>query len=132
LLTILVFLVEDNPLIASHLSSALGELATADIVAKAESQHEEIEWLAAHKGRWHLAIVDLFLKEGNGLEVVRWTTGREAWQKVVVLTNYASEQARTLCLQAGADRVFDKSTELDSFFEICNSMSNSHQVRHRE
>lgn len=127
MLTLYVFLVEDNPLIACHLSSALGDLTTADIVARAEREDEAIEWLAAHKGKWHLAVVDLFLKQGNGLEVVRWAAGREAWQKVVVLTNYANEQTRTRCLEAGADRVFDKSTELDSFFEFCNSLSSSNR-----
>jgi len=123
MLALYVFLVEDNPLIASHLSSALGDLTAADIVASAETQDEAITWLAAHKGKWHLAVVDLFLKQGNGLEVVRWTGGREPWQKVVVLTNYANEQTRVRCLQAGADQVFDKSTELDGFFEFCNSLS---------
>ena len=77
MLTLYVFLVEDNPLIASHLSSALEDLAAADVVASAETQEEAIDWLVAHKGRWHLAIVDLFLKEGSGLEVVCAAPGEQ-------------------------------------------------------
>jgi len=63
----------------------------------------------------------MFLREGNGLAVVNWCNGREPHQRVVVLTNYAREDARRRCLDAGADRVFDKSIELDEFFEFCST-----------
>ncbi|MDM0025600.1 hypothetical protein [Variovorax saccharolyticus] len=40
---------------------------------------------------------------------------------MVVLTNYPTEATRIACKDAGADRVFDKSTELEEFFEYCLS-----------
>jgi len=117
-----VFLVEDNARIRDHLVPALAEMGAASVMAVAESETEAIAWLARHKGRWDLAVVDLFLKEGSGLGVVKWCGGRRPEQRVVVLTNFGSAVAREVCLAAGADRVFDKSTDLDAFFEYCLSV----------
>ncbi len=114
-----VFLVEDNPRIRAHLVPALAELGSASVMATAETEAEAIDWLAMHKGQWDLAVVDLFLKEGSGLGVVEWAMGREPRQRVVVLTNFATDAVRDTCKQAGADTIFDKSTELEEFFEYC-------------
>jgi DNA-binding NarL/FixJ family response regulator len=114
-----VFLVEDNPRIRAHLVPALADLGSASVMGTAETEAEAIDWLAKHKGQWDLAVVDLFLKEGNGLGVVEWAMGREPRQRVVVLSNYATEAMREACKQAGADAIFDKSTELEEFFEYC-------------
>ncbi len=114
-----VFLVEDNPRIRESLIPALADLGSASVMATAESEDEAVAWLAKHKGKWDLAVVDFFLKQGTGLGVVSWCAGREPQQRVVVLTNYPAPSTRTACLDAGADAVFDKSTELEAFFEYC-------------
>jgi len=114
-----VFLVEDNPRIRDSLVPALADLGAASVMATAESEDEAICWLARHKNKWDLAVVDFFLKQGTGLAVVRWCEGRDPRQHVVVLSNYVTELTRSACLQAGADEVFDKSTELELFFDYC-------------
>ncbi|MGO4393472.1 response regulator [Variovorax sp. M-6] len=116
-----VFLVEDNQTVRENLIPALADLGSASVMATAESEGEAIGWLAKHKGQWDLAVVDFFLKQGTGLGVVQWCNGREANQRVVVLTNFATEATRIACKDAGADRLFDKSTELEGFFEYCLS-----------
>jgi len=120
-----VFVVEDNPLIRANLMSALKDLVDARILAFAESEPQAIDWLSQHKGGWDLAIVDLFLKKGNGVGIVRWTCGRLKHQKVAVLTNYATPAVREECLREGADAVFDKSTELDQFFDFCRRLDST-------
>ncbi len=114
-----VFLVEDNRKIREHLVPALADLGSASVTACAASEDEAIAWLARHKGQWDLAVVDLLLKQGSGLGVVEWCNGREARQRVAVLTNYATDAMREACKKAGADGFFDKSTELEAFFEFC-------------
>jgi len=116
-----VFLVEDNQQIRENLIPALADLGSASVMATAESEDEAISWLAHHKGQWDLAVVDFFLKQGTGVGVVQWCNGRKADQRVVVLTNYATVATRIACRDAGADCVFDKSTELEEFFEYCLS-----------
>jgi DNA-binding NarL/FixJ family response regulator len=41
---------------------------------------------------------------------------------MVVLSNYATPEIRTHCLQLGADAVFDKSTEIDDLIDFCLSL----------
>jgi two-component system, OmpR family, response regulator len=114
-----VFLVEDNERIRDHLIPALADLGAASVMATAESEQEAIDWLARHKGKWDLAVVDFILREGTGLGVVKWCDGRESGQRVVVLSNCATDTTRSACRAAGADAVFDKSTELEEFFSYC-------------
>jgi len=73
-----VFLVEDNPLIQAQLIPALHDLASAQVLAAVETEKEAVAWLAQHKGGWDLTVVDLFLKQGNGIGVVNWTCGRNS------------------------------------------------------
>lgn len=120
-MSISVFLVEDNPKIRDNLIPALADLGAANVMATADSEDEAIAWLQKHKGQWDIAVVDFFLKQGTGIGVVRWCNGREPEQRVVVLTNYPTQATRTAFKDAGADRVFDKSTELEDFFEYCLS-----------
>ena len=39
--------------------------------------------------------------------------------KLVVLSNYATPDMRRKCLELGADRVFDKSNEIDALILYC-------------
>ncbi|WP_038218014.1 response regulator [Xenophilus azovorans] len=116
---LLTFLVEDNPTIRDNLIPTLADLADAPVVGVAETESEATAWLRAHADTWHLAVVDLFLREGSGLGVLGACARRQPHQRVVVLTNYATPDIRARCLELGADAVFDKSNELDDFFDYC-------------
>jgi len=112
-----IYLVEDSPVIRGALSESLEELVRARVVGWASSQDEAIQWLADNPNAWDLAVVDLFLLQGNGLNVVKSCGNRALRQKVIVLTNYATAPIRQRCLATGADAVFDKTTEIDEFTE---------------
>lgn len=114
-----VFLVEDNALIRENLVVALEELADMRVVAWAETEGQAANWLVGHSADWQVAVIDLFLREGSGLGVLRACRDRGRWQRAVVLTNYADVDIRSQCLALGADAVFDKSTELDAFLDFC-------------
>lgn len=115
----LTILVEDNPTIRETLIPALSEMADAQVVSTATSAAEAKTVLEQWDGHWRLLVVDLFLSAGSGLDVLVAVTGRGAHQFVYVLSNYATRDIRRQCLTLGADGVFDKSTELDAFFETC-------------
>jgi len=112
-------LVEDSKTIRDNLIPALEELADVDVVATAETASDAIATLENLQDTWQLVVVDLFLREGSGLTVLRACQGRAVHQRVVVLTNYPSEEMRRRSLELGADAIFDKSTELDQFFGWC-------------
>jgi DNA-binding NarL/FixJ family response regulator len=64
-------LVEDSPAIRSSLIPALAELADVDVIATAETADQGVAALKAHEDKWRLAVVDMLLKAGNGLQVLR-------------------------------------------------------------
>ncbi len=116
------FLVEDNPLIRENLTAALTELAPVQLVGWAAGEDAARQWLSAHDD-WQLAIVDLFLEDGNGLGVLRAVQSRHAAQRVVVLTNYATSDIRSRCTALGADAVFDKSSEIEALAQFCDRLA---------
>ena len=114
-------LIEDSETIRENLIPTLAEMADALVIETAETASEAIAALDRHKQDWDLAIVDLFLKEGSGLGVLRAAQDRWPHQHMVVLTNYPTPEIRRRCRDLGADGVFDKSTELEAFFDLCRS-----------
>jgi two-component system, OmpR family, response regulator len=113
------YIVEDNPTIRENLIGTLEELACIDAVGTAETENDGKAWLSVPGRMWDLAIVDLFLKQGSGLGVLAACRDRQPWQKVVVLSNYATTDIRHRCTQLGVDAVFDKSNEIDALVEYC-------------
>ena len=113
------FLVEDNPLIRENLAETLHEMVGAEVVGISDAQSEATLWLCDPSHEWDVAVVDIFLKRGNGVQVVAALQGHKRQQKIIVLSNYASPEVRSQCLRLGADAVFDKSTELDDLIEYC-------------
>lgn len=110
-----IFLVEDSPVIRDNLAESLEELTGARVVGSASNEDEARQWLADNASGWDLAVVDLFLLQGSGLNVVKSCGNRALRQKVIVLTNYATPPIRQRCLALGADAVFDKATEIEEF-----------------
>lgn len=122
-------LIEDSPTICETLTSALKELANANVIATAGSHLEAVSVLEEYRNQWHLLVVDLFLQQGSGMDVLCQAFQRSAGQSVVVLTNYATPDVRLRCAELGADKVFDKSTELEEFFAFCSDTSGVHNRR---
>ncbi|MBY0411095.1 MAG: response regulator [Burkholderiaceae bacterium] len=119
-------LVEDNKTIQDTLVPALAELGDSRVVAIAATAADAKRALLQWQGRWHLIVVDLFLRKGSGIEVLQamneGAQPRGQNQHVYVLTNYATSDMRQRCAELGADGVYDKSTELEAFFEMCSGL----------
>jgi two-component system OmpR family response regulator len=113
------YIVEDNATIREYLIGTLEELASVRSLGWAEAENDARNWLDAHRGGWDLAIIDLFLKQGSGLGVLEACQDRGRDQRVVVLSNYATDEMRKRCAQLGADIVFDKSNEIDALVDYC-------------
>lgn len=118
-MALITYLVEDNQTILENLIETLEEIASVTVVGHAATESEARRWLSLHDGQWQLAVVDMFLREGSGLGVLAGCRQREPYQKVVVLTNFATPDIRQRSMALGADAVFDKSNELDEFFAYC-------------
>lgn len=114
-----VFIVEDNPVVRQNLVDALEEMAPVKVVGHAEGAASAKIALTAVPPACELAIVDIFLRDGSGLELLRAMHEQHSPVARVVLTNYATTDIRDKCLALGADRVFDKSTDIDALVDYC-------------
>jgi len=64
-------------------------------------------------------IIDIFLKRGSGLTVLRAVSQLRKPARLVVLSNYATVDMRRKCLALGASRVSDTSNEIDALINYC-------------
>jgi CheY-like chemotaxis protein len=114
------FIVEDSKLIRENLVVALEELGPVVVVGTAEDESGAVRWLGSAGTGVDLVIIDIFLKNGSGLGVLRAAQGMPGLAcKRVVLSNYATPDIRRKCLDLGADRVFDKSHDIDELIRYC-------------
>lgn len=113
------FLIEDNPLIRENLIAALHETTPVEVIGVAQDEEGALAWLQHPSAPVDLVIVDLFLKSGSGLSLLRRARRADDHRHWVVLSNYATTSVREQCTALGAERVFDKSGELDELFTYC-------------
>jgi DNA-binding NarL/FixJ family response regulator len=113
------YIVEDSPLIRENLVATLEELVPVEVVGTAEDESTAVQWLTRPGSLFDLLIVDIFLKSGSGLGVLRTAKSLGNGHKTVVLSNYATQDMRRKCTELGADRVFDKSHDIDALMTYC-------------
>ena len=118
-----IYLVEDSLVIRENLIATLEELVPVQVVGAAEDEATALRWLADPGHPVDLVIVDIFLKGGSGMGVLRAAQALSQRYRLVVLSNYATPHMRRECLALGADRVFDKSNEIDALIEYCGSLA---------
>ncbi|MEO7151322.1 MAG: response regulator [Burkholderiaceae bacterium] len=117
------YIVEDSPVIRENLIAALEELVPLQVVGTAEDEATAVRWLGDPQTVCDLLIVDIFLKGGSGLGVLSATSASRKPMKRVVLSNYATPDMRRKCRELGADRVFDKSNEIDALIQYCSRLA---------
>lgn len=117
-----VLLIEDSPLIRERLAESIADPGRIEIVGHAESEQAAIGMLGA--APWDVMVLDLQLRHGTGLGVLRALISRRPpGAKVIVLTNYAFPQYRAKSLALGADHFFDKAHEYHRVREALESLA---------
>jgi len=119
------FIVEDSAVIRDNLVAALEEMVPLKVVGTAEDEAGALSWLSEPKHECDIAIVDIFLRRGTGLNVLRALQHARHATDRVVLTNYATDEIRRHALALGASRVFDKSGEIDALVEHCIALADA-------
>lgn len=117
------YIVEDSPVIRENLIATLEELVAVQVVGTADNESAAVYWLTQGRNTCDLVIVDIFLKSGSGLGVLTASTHLPDHTKLVVLSNYATPDMRRKCMELGADKVFDKSNEIDGLITYCQRLA---------
>jgi DNA-binding NarL/FixJ family response regulator len=121
------YIVEDSAVICENLIATLEEIVPVDVVGTAADEATAVRWLTEPGNEFDLVIIDIFLKGGSGLGVLRSAPVPAQRYKMVVLSNYATQDMRSKCLELGADRVFDKSNEIDALISYCGRLAADNQ-----
>ena len=116
------YIVEDNPVIRDNLVATLEELVPMQVVGSAADEDVAVRWLDTPHAPCDVIIVDLFLHSGSGLGLLKALQSRQLPVRPVVLSNYASAEMRKHCLALGAERVFDKSNDIDELVAYCSAL----------
>lgn len=115
-----VVLVEDSPFIAAQLLDKLKRQPELRVVGDADGEDAAVAVILAT--RPDAVILDLSLKLGSGLGVLKRLREAGSAAHVLVLTNSAHQEIRNACLQAGASHFFDKHTQSDACIQTLVGM----------
>jgi DNA-binding NarL/FixJ family response regulator len=116
------FLVEDNAVIRENLVATLEEMVDLRVLGHAVDENGAVNWLSQDHPGCDLLIIDIFLAQGTGLNVLRAATEHMPSARRVVLSNYTTPDMRQRCFALGADKVFDKSAELEDLLAYCGGL----------
>ena len=117
------YIVEDSQVIRDSLIAALEEMTPVKVVGVAEDEATAVRWLTESSNAADLVIVDIFLKLGSGLGVLRAADRARRPRTMVVLSNNATPEIRRRCAELGASKVFDKSNELEALMLYCERLA---------
>jgi CheY-like chemotaxis protein len=111
-----VLLIDDSTVVRSRLVRLLEDLGDGIDIAEAD---DAPEGLASARTRPPDAVIlDIRLRTGSGLDVLRELKSATAPPLVIMLTNHASDHHRRWCEQHGADFFFDKTCEFEKVLDV--------------
>jgi len=118
-----VLIADDSQIVRERLAYLLGDVEGVEIVGQAEDAVEGSN--LAETLRPDVAILDVRMPRGSGLDVLRSIKRANPSATVIVLTNFVDPEARQLCLARGADYFFDKSIEFDKAVDVLRGLSHA-------
>ena len=118
-----VLIVEDSKRLREQLSESIACPGRIEVIGYAETEAEALEVLA--DSRCDAVVLDLQLRQGNGLAVLKALRASPVGQvvTVIVLTNFAFPHFRDRSLKLGANYFFDKAREYDRVREVLDELA---------
>lgn len=115
-----IFIADDSRLFREALARVLTSVKGVQVVGQASAGKEALN--SIRLSRPDVVILDLFMPEMNGLEVLRTMRCEAISSMVLVVTNHASPYVRDASIRAGADYFLDKSFEYQQIAPILESL----------
>lgn len=118
-----VLIADDSLVIRERLTDMLSELDGVELVGQAEDAIEARS--LAERLKPDVAILDVRMPGGSGVDVLHDIKRRNPDTKVIMLTAYPHPEVRSRCVQGGADYFLEKSTEFTRVAPILDRLSHS-------
>jgi DNA-binding NarL/FixJ family response regulator len=119
--TMKVLVVDDSVIVRERLKDMLSEVTEDEAIGQAKDTLEAIEML--RKLNPEVVILDIEMPGRSGIDLLREIKRRNQPPLAIVLTNQSYSQYRKVCIKAGADYFFDKSTEFDKVAKVLKQLS---------
>lgn len=106
-----IFLVEDSPTVRDLLIQNLTNIPGIELAGVADAENDALEKLS--QLCCDVLILDIRLKQGNGMSLLRTLAGlpQQAGNVKIIFTNNVSDTYRRASEQYGVGFFFDKSTD---------------------
>jgi DNA-binding NarL/FixJ family response regulator len=111
-----VFVADDSEAILSRFVVLFDELEEIELIGMARNPSEALE--ALQELEPDVVILDVRMKEGGGLRVLKDMMQQAAPPLVIMLTAFPYPQYRKRCLEAGASYFLDKSRDFERLSEV--------------
>ncbi len=105
-----IFLVDDSVIIRQRLKRMLADEMEMQVIGEAS---DALGATTITNLKPDVVLLDLHLSDGSGIDVLQTLKKIQPNPAVIILTDYPYPEYRQLCLEAGADFFFVKSTEFD-------------------
>ncbi len=115
-----ILIADDSPLVRERLAELVSAVGGVAVVGQTEDACGTIR--AIRRLRPDVAILDIRLAEGTGLQVLETVKAGESPPVVIMLTAFPYPQYRQRCLEAGAEYFLDKATEFDQIAEVLEGL----------
>lgn len=115
-----IFLVEDSAAVRERLLEMIGELTDVSVVGQADNYDDAVAGIM--ESRPDVAIIDIKLARGNGIEALVAVKRQLPGLKGIVLSNYVTPQHVKASADAGAEYFLDKSADFEKITEILENM----------
>ena len=110
-----VLIVDDHPAVREALASRIGLQRDLEVCGEAADMDEALRLLA--ETRPHLAVVDIKLKSGDGIDLIKRIKDRHDHVRILVWSAHSEELYAERALRAGAQGYVNKDQATDRIVE---------------
>jgi DNA-binding NarL/FixJ family response regulator len=114
-------LVEDSPLVRESLREMLSDIAGLQVTGEFDHAGEAIA--AIDQDPPDVVLLDIKLRESNGMQVLRHVKEAHPRVKVIVFSSYSDERDRQRFLAAGADQFFSKTDQTEKLYQAVAALA---------
>jgi DNA-binding NarL/FixJ family response regulator len=110
-----ILVVDDSDIVRKRLVTMFSNFKESENISEARNTQEAIGIFNMMEP--DLAIVDIQMPGGSGIEVLRHIKHKSNKTTVIMYTSYPYSQYRERCFDEGADYFFDKTTESEELID---------------
>ena len=119
-----ILLIDDSEIIRQAITTLLSKVKGIESIREASNVKKAM--ILINDCRLDVVIMDIHLRHGNGLNILKYIKEKSSTILLIVLTNDVLPEYRKICDDYNADYFFDKSTEFEKIVDVINKTRNKY------